>query len=227
MVTTSGWTRGRVLDLHGLPPARVRVARPGVEPPPLARSTPHGRRLLCVAAVIPDKGHDVLLAALARLADLAWSWCASAAGSATRRTPLSWSGLTPAARAATGCASSARAGAELAASYAAADLLVLATRLESYGMVVTEALARGLPVIATAVGGVPEALGHVADGERPGGWCRRTTRTRWPRRTRLAGRRRGCGRLRARALERRTTWRVGRRRPRSSPCSRAAGGVAG
>ena len=35
-------------------------------------------------------------------------------------------------------------------------------------MVVTEALARGLPVLATAVGGVPEALGPAPDGTRPG-----------------------------------------------------------
>jgi glycosyltransferase involved in cell wall biosynthesis len=35
-------------------------------------------------------------------------------------------------------------------------------------MVVTEALARGLPVIAAEVGGVPEALGQDADGCRPG-----------------------------------------------------------
>ena len=35
-------------------------------------------------------------------------------------------------------------------------------------MVVTEALARGLPVVAAEVGGVPEALGHGADGDRPG-----------------------------------------------------------
>ena len=58
--------------------------------------------------------------------------------------------------------------AELARSYAAADLLVLASRAETYGMVVTEALARGLPVVAAEVGGVPEALGHGADGTRPG-----------------------------------------------------------
>ena len=45
---------------------------------------------------------------------------------------------------------------------------MLASRAESYGMVVTEALARGLPVIAWEVGGVPEALGHAADGSRPG-----------------------------------------------------------
>ena len=46
--------------------------------------------------------------------------------------------------------------------------MVLASRAETYGMVVTEALARGLPVVAAEVGGVPEALGHGADGVRPG-----------------------------------------------------------
>ncbi len=61
-----------------------------------------------------------------------------------------------------------RTGADLDRSYAAADLLVLASRAETYGMVVTEALARGLPVVAADVGGVTEALGHGADGTRPG-----------------------------------------------------------
>ena len=67
---------------------------------------------------------------------------------------------------ATGCASPGpRIGADLERSYAAADVLVLASRAETYGMVVTEALARGLPVVAAEVGGVPEALGHGADGD--------------------------------------------------------------
>jgi glycosyltransferase involved in cell wall biosynthesis len=57
---------------------------------------------------------------------------------------------------------------DLARKYGAADLLVLPSRSETYGMVVTEALARGLPVVAADVGGVPEALGHGADGTRPG-----------------------------------------------------------
>src|SRR4029079_8748750 len=59
-------------------------------------------------------------------------------------------------------------GDELDRSYAAADLLVLASRAETYGMVVTEALARGLPVVAADVGGLTEALGHGADGLRQG-----------------------------------------------------------
>jgi glycosyltransferase involved in cell wall biosynthesis len=44
----------------------------------------------------------------------------------------------------------------------------MASRAETYGMVVTEALAHGLPVITTDVGGVTEALGHGTDGVRPG-----------------------------------------------------------
>jgi len=60
------------------------------------------------------------------------------------------------------------AGADLDRSYAGADLLVLPSRSESFGMVVTEALARGIPVVAADVGGVPEALGHGSGGDRPG-----------------------------------------------------------
>jgi glycosyltransferase involved in cell wall biosynthesis len=46
--------------------------------------------------------------------------------------------------------------------------MVLASRAETYGMVVAEALARGLPVVAADVGGLTEALGNGADGIRPG-----------------------------------------------------------
>jgi glycosyltransferase involved in cell wall biosynthesis len=61
-----------------------------------------------------------------------------------------------------------RTGADLDRSYESADLLVLPSRGETYGMVVTEALARGLPVVAADVGGVADTLGHGTGGVRPG-----------------------------------------------------------
>src|SRR5207344_1792689 len=59
-------------------------------------------------------------------------------------------------------------GAALSHAYTTADLLVAPSRSETYGMTVTEALAHGLPVIAAAAGGLPDAVGSTADGTRPG-----------------------------------------------------------
>jgi glycosyltransferase involved in cell wall biosynthesis len=59
-------------------------------------------------------------------------------------------------------------GAVLSRAYTTADVLVVPSRSETYGMTVTEALAHGLPVIATAAGGLPEAFGSDADGTGPG-----------------------------------------------------------
>ena len=72
VVTTSSWTRVRLLDLYALRPDRVEAAQPGVDGADLAPGTPAGGELLYVAAVTPHKGHDVLVAALCALADLAW-----------------------------------------------------------------------------------------------------------------------------------------------------------
>ena len=169
VVTTSAWTRRRLLELYALPADRVHVAQPGVDAADLATGTAAGRALLCVAAVTPDKGHDVLLDALATTADL--SWHCVCVGSLDRD-PAFVDGLRR--RALDGGLGDRvrfpgpRTGADLDRSYAAADVLVLASRAETYGMVVTEALARGLPVVAAEVGGVTEALGHGADGIRPG-----------------------------------------------------------
>lgn len=169
VVATSGWAGRRLVDRHGLPAPRVHVAAPGVEPAPLAPGTDDGSRLLCVASVTPRKGHDLLVEALARLADLPWRCdCVGGLDRAdafvTRvRRSAHEHGLTDRIR-----LLGPRTGAALAASYAAADLMVLPSRAETYGMVVTEALARGVPVLATAVDGVPEALGAAPHGDLPG-----------------------------------------------------------
>ena len=169
VVTTSEWGRGRLLELYGLAADRVHVAEPGVDAADLATGTTAGEALLCVAAVTPGKGHDVLLDALATMADLSWQ-CACV-GSLDRDPAFVESLRHRSLDRGLGdrvSFSGPRTGAELDRSYAAADLVVLASRAETYGMVVTEALARGLPVVATDVGGVTEALGHGADGLRPG-----------------------------------------------------------
>jgi glycosyltransferase involved in cell wall biosynthesis len=169
VVTTSAWARRVLLQLYSLPVDRVQVAEPGVDAAELAPGTATAGALLSVAAVIPGKGHDVLLDALATLTGLRWQCLC--VGSLERdpifverlRRRVAAGGMDGRVR-----FSGPQAGAELAGSYSTADVLVLPSRAETYGMVVTEALARGLPVVAAEVGGVPEALGHGADCVRPG-----------------------------------------------------------
>ena len=169
VLTTSAWTRDRVLDLYGLAPERVHAALPGVDPAELAPGSTGGGRLLCVAAVTEHKGHDLLVSALARLADLPWR-CVCV-GTLDREPELVGRLRQQAASAGVAdrlCWAGPRTGPALDEAYASADALVLASRGETYAMVVPEALARGLPVVATEVGGLPEALGRTPDGRRPG-----------------------------------------------------------
>ncbi len=165
VVTTSDWTRTGLLDRHRLPPDRVQVARPGVDPDDEAPGTPGGGRLLCVGAVAPHKGQDLLLEALRGVAGLPWSCTVVGALDvdppfvAQLRRTAERSGLADRIR-----LPGPRNGEELRREYRAADLLVLPSRLEAYGMVLTEALAAGVPVLAGDVGGVREAVGRTAAG---------------------------------------------------------------
>jgi glycosyltransferase involved in cell wall biosynthesis len=169
VLTTSRWARARLLEQYRLEGARVHVAEPGADAADLALGSACGGSLLCVAAVSAHKGHDLLLAALAMLGDR--SWTCDVVGSLTRD-PAFVDRLRSEARAQRIDRRVRFVGAlgrrDLDAAYARADVLVHASRCETYGMVVTEALARGVPVVATAVGGVPDALGRASDGTRPG-----------------------------------------------------------
>ena len=168
VVVTSEWTRRQVLTRYAVPACRVHVARPGADRV-AAPGRPVRGHLICVGVLGRHKGQDLLVEALAGLADRDWQ-CVLA-GSPDRdpdfaeqlRARITRLGLGRRVRLA-----GVLTGSALSDAYASADLLVAPSRAETYGMTVTEALAHGLPVIAAAVGGLPEALGSAADGTRPG-----------------------------------------------------------
>lgn len=165
VITTSSWTRNRVVTRYGVRPETVSVARPGVDRASLVTGSSTGAALLCVGVLAPHKGQDLLLDALHRLADTPAH--ATLVGSPDRDP-----GFVATLRGRPGSGRVRFAGAAgregVDRAYAAADLLVVPSRVEAFGMVVGEALARGLPVVAAEVGGLPEALGAVDGGRRPG-----------------------------------------------------------
>jgi glycosyltransferase involved in cell wall biosynthesis len=169
VVTTSRWTQRWLLDHYGLPGDRVHVAEPGAETADLACGTPNGGSLLCVGAVRPAKGHDVLVAALATLQDLAWHCtCVGALDLDTQFVERIRDQAAEVGIAGRLTFPGPLKSIDLDSAYNGADVLVSASRAETYGMVVTEALAHGLPVVATSVGGVPEALDGTNGTTRPG-----------------------------------------------------------
>lgn len=169
VVATGARAARRLTEHHGLAADRIHVVTPGTDHAPLGPGTDGVSRLLCVASVIPRKGHDLLVEALSTVADLPWDCVCvgpldrNPAHAARLRRLIRRHGLDGRVR-----LTGPRSGDGLASAYAAADLVVLPSRAETYGMVVAEALARGIPVLATRVGGVPEALGTDPGGGLPG-----------------------------------------------------------
>ena len=161
LVVVTGTTTLGLLDPYALPRSRVVVVEPGTDPAPLARgSGGPGVHLLCVATVNAGKGHDVLLAALAAVENR--DWRLSCAGSLTRdhaavnRVRVLARQLEIDDRVTFAGELDATA---VACCYDEADVFVLATRRETYGMAVAEALARGLPVVSTTTGAIPDLVG--------------------------------------------------------------------
>ena len=160
VLATSACTAGRVAEL-GVAAAAIRAVPPGTDPAPPAAGPGPGAppRLLCVASVTPRKGQDVLVRALARLADRPWS-CVCA-GSLSRA-PAFARAVERQVRAAGLAARIAFPGecdaAAVAALYDGSSVFVLPSHAEGFGMVLTEALARGLPVVSTTGGAIPHTV---------------------------------------------------------------------
>lgn len=144
---------------YGVEPERITVARPGFDRPPAVTGTKDVPPLILSVGLLAErKGHDVLLAALARIRALPWRAeivgpvhdDAVARALEAQRDALGLAGRV------TFRGSLGEAALEEA--YARATLFALATRYEGYGMVLSEALLRGLPMISCRTGAVPETV---------------------------------------------------------------------
>lgn len=170
VIVTSPATARDLVRCFGVQAESIEAILPGTAPAPDALASgkdrvsghpmqPHTLRLLSVGSIVPRKGFDVLLAALEPLAKL--SWTLSIAGDATRD-------LVVPAQLARDIARFGFTGrvhvlgavdeAQLESLYQEADVFVLASHFEGYGMAFAEALARGLPVIGTTGGAIPETV---------------------------------------------------------------------
>ena len=164
IIVTSHFTARRLPELaalYAMPlKADVTVVEPGVAQAPISPAAAPGEtlRLLCVATLTPRKGQDILVQALAGVAGDHWQ-CDCYGGARdpafTQRVQqlIEQNGLQSSMQLHGECGSET-----LEAAYRSAHALVLPSWYEGYGMVVTEALAHGLPVITTTGGALRDTL---------------------------------------------------------------------
>jgi glycosyltransferase involved in cell wall biosynthesis len=150
VIVTSAATARTLLSEFAVIEEKITVAVPGTDPAPRAIGSSGPVQLLAAGSIIPRKGYDVLVRALDKLPPL--SWALTIAG-ADDRSPKTASELRAQIRRSK-CASQIRlAGAldqwALAELYARTDLFVMPSLYEGYGMVLAEALARGLAIVTT------------------------------------------------------------------------------
>ncbi len=169
IVVTSAAT-GRLLARDfAVDEARIHVAEPGTEEAPRAPASHGEPRLLAVGSLVPRKGYLVMAEALAPLRDLPWTLTIVGAERAPGHKAeieiaLARAGIADRVRFAGTLEDDA-----LGAAYREADLFVMPSLFEGFGMVLTEALARGLPIVATTGGAAAETVPDAAALKVPPG----------------------------------------------------------
>jgi glycosyltransferase involved in cell wall biosynthesis len=163
VVVTSPLTGRTLVSDFGVPEANITVAEPGTDRAPRATGSDQTPlNMLAVGSIIPRKGYDVLISALAGLASRDWHLTIAGAErdsdtAAKIRTAVASAGLSPHIT-----FKGAVGDDELAALYAKAGLFVMPSLFEGYGMVLAEAMARGLPIICTTGGAAAETCPDAA-----------------------------------------------------------------
>ncbi|AGK57998.1 group 1 glycosyl transferase [Hyphomicrobium denitrificans 1NES1] len=163
IVVTSRVTKRILVDTMGLSADKVTIAEPGTDPAQRATGTGAPLQILSVGAVLPRKGYHLLVEALAPLKHI--DWRLTIAGALDRH-PEAVATVQKAIQA-TGLEDRVTlAGkvvpATLERYYESADLFVSASLFEGYGMVLAEAMARGLPMVIAAGGAAAETAGEAA-----------------------------------------------------------------
>jgi glycosyltransferase involved in cell wall biosynthesis len=159
VIATSAATARLLIADYGVPAKGLTVVQPGTD-----RATVHEPRrgtltLLTVGAIVPRKGYDVLVGALAQLKDHPWRLVIVGDNTRSPETAarldedIARYGLSDRIEIAGPVPEE-----DLAEFYAEADLFVLPSRFEGYGMAYTEAVAHGVPVIGTNAGAIPDTV---------------------------------------------------------------------
>ena len=166
VLCSSRWAAAELARRYGR--VDVGVAVPGVTPAAVARGSLDSGlpRFLSLASLTPTKDQLTLVRALAQLADLPWtadligSDVAEPGYAAQVRAEIAAAGLAERIM-----VPGVLVGQALDQQWDTADLLVLTSRIETYGLVVVEALARGIPAVVSADTGAVEALQGAATTE--------------------------------------------------------------
>jgi glycosyltransferase involved in cell wall biosynthesis len=157
VVVTSPATARELVAQYGVAPALLTVALPGTEHAPLSPGNGNPPHILSIGTLIGRKGHDVLVGALAQIADL--DWYATIVGSldldpataAQVKRQIADTGLEDRIVLAGECDDSRSI-------LTTADIFALASRYEGYGMVFAEALQQGVPIVACHAGAIPDVV---------------------------------------------------------------------
>jgi len=163
VIVTSPATRRILVADYAVPADIIAVVLPGTENA-ISAAVPRKRpgetvNLLAVGSVVPRKGYDILIEALGRVTDLDWQLVI--AGDCKRDRETAGELATALVRKRLGgrvCIAGAVSEKDLVELYCDADVFVLASRFEGYGMAYAEAVAHGLPVVGTKTGAIPETV---------------------------------------------------------------------